>query len=254
MSQNQKILGRPLHQNQISPNLDRKLVAYAAAGAATVALLSTAQPAEAKIVYTHANVHGENITIDLNHDGVPDFSINQFIGHYELHFVGVSALAGGNLIQVSPAFAGFRGSPNGPGDTFSIGTFYNFYALIMTTSNYPNLYGTWANITNRYLGFKFIFSGQTHYGWARLSINNAQTPRGPVIVLSGYAYETVPNTQITEGATSDIAALDAPDPLDSPTAPSSPSLGMLACGIDALPVWRREYVPVAIKRDDSIMG
>ena len=51
------------------------------AGAAVVAVVSVlalTQPSEAKIVYTHANVvinFNEFYNLDLNHDGVTDFTI-----------------------------------------------------------------------------------------------------------------------------------------------------------------------------------
>src|SRR5579859_4440382 len=62
----------------LSSKLDKHLLAYAAAaGAAGVSLL--AQSAEAKIVYTAANVsitaNGPTVDIDLNNDGTPDFNL-----------------------------------------------------------------------------------------------------------------------------------------------------------------------------------
>jgi hypothetical protein len=103
--------------------------------------------------------------------------------------------------------------------------------------------GPWVNKTNRYLGLKFVINGQDHYGWARLSTTHSLTGS-----LTGYAYETVPNKQILEGATSDTAAVDLPDP---PTQYPASS-GMLARGVDALAIWRRDYTPVAYKRSDEI--
>jgi hypothetical protein len=258
MSQNQKILGRPSHRNQFSPNLDRKLVAYAAAGAACAALFSSAQPAEAKIIYSNTNVRVgfRPIEIDLNHDGVPDFVISHCPFYHSEKLV-VGPQVAGNAIQFSGgANAGFRGSPNGPAnsfratsaDCFSSNGVYPMGITMATYFDYINYFGQgqWINTTNRYLGLKFSINGQTHYGWARLSIG-ILTGR-----LTGYAYETVPNTQIVEGATSDIAALEVPTLLD-PVLPS-PSLGMLARGIDALALWRRDYTPVAGRRDDPITG
>jgi hypothetical protein len=49
-----------------------------AAGAAGVCILALAQPAEAKIVYTPANIRlgmNQHYDLDLNHDGITDFSI-----------------------------------------------------------------------------------------------------------------------------------------------------------------------------------
>src|ERR1700727_410444 len=63
-------LSKPVHQ---------RLSAYAlAAGATGVSLLALAQPSEGEIVYTPANqTVGRNgsYNIDLNHDGITDFTI-----------------------------------------------------------------------------------------------------------------------------------------------------------------------------------
>jgi len=63
---------------RLTPTLDKQLLAYAtAATAAGIGLL--AQPAEAKIVYTAANTtiqgNGGNLNLDLNNDGIADFTI-----------------------------------------------------------------------------------------------------------------------------------------------------------------------------------
>jgi hypothetical protein len=63
--------------------------------------------------------------------------------------------------------------------------------------------GVWANITKRYLGLKFrVKNGPTQYGWARLNVS-CGTKNGEVRgILTGYAYETIPNKPITAGKTS----------------------------------------------------
>lgn len=60
-----------------SESCDRRLNAYAvAAGAAGLSLLILAPPAQAKIVYTPANLplmNHNQVSFDLNHDGINDF-------------------------------------------------------------------------------------------------------------------------------------------------------------------------------------
>ena len=60
--------------------------------------------------------------------------------------------------------------------------------------------GAWLDVTNRYLGFKFQLNGQSHYGWARLSVTAGKF--GPVVTLTGYAYETIAGHAIYAGQTS----------------------------------------------------
>ena len=65
----------------LSAAMESRLLSYtAAASAAGVGTLILAQPAQAKVVYTPANIkivqNGGLITFDLNHDGIPDFGLS----------------------------------------------------------------------------------------------------------------------------------------------------------------------------------
>lgn len=233
-------------KTRLNIKLEKKLVAYML-GAGAAAWLSTSESAEAKIVYTSANLHSSgDIVLDLNHDGIADFSTG-FIGRHYYSYFGVG-LGAGNAVQYSPEFVGLRGNIVGPGGSFGSGTFYTFYAVVLAVSHYPTLSGEWVNVTNRYLGLKFLINGQVHYGWARMSLSSHDSQ---LYVVSGYAYETVPNKEIAEGATSDTAELDVLEQLDD-SRPAGPSLGMLARGVEGVAFWRRDYTPVAYKRSDEI--
>jgi hypothetical protein len=91
--------------------------------------------------------------------------------------------------------------------------------------------GQWMYTKNRYLGLQFVINGEVHYGWARLSVSLIKpTPFGGGIyaVLTGYAYETVPNKPIITGKTKgpDVITLDPA------------TLGQLAAGASQIPTWR----------------
>jgi hypothetical protein len=68
---------RPRATAELSDSLHHRLNSYAlAASAAGVGVLAVAQPADAKIVYTPAHVVvSEVVPLDLNHDGIVDFTI-----------------------------------------------------------------------------------------------------------------------------------------------------------------------------------
>jgi hypothetical protein len=69
--------------SQLSESLHKRLSANTlAASAAGVSLLALAHPADAKIVYTPANLNipPGAVPLDLNHDGVADFSL-VYSGH-----------------------------------------------------------------------------------------------------------------------------------------------------------------------------
>ena len=93
--------------------------------------------------------------------------------------------------------------------------------------------GNWIHVVNRYLGLKFQLNGETHFGWARLTVKlSLQAPMQ--VLLTGYAYETQPNTPIIAGQEHgpDTRAL-------SEGAPQPASLGVLALGAQGLSAWRR---------------
>jgi hypothetical protein len=216
----------------------------AAAGAAGVGMLALTQTAEAKVVYTPTNVVvNSSVAIDLNHDGIADFAvtIGAAYGGHGL-WLTVSPKVTGNAIRENGgAAAGFLGVPVGPGERFATNTWYGeglFMAGVFEYS-FTSFTGPWANAKNRYLGLKLQINGQTHYGWARLSVGNFLI--SGLVLLTGYAYETIPNKTIIEGHTSgpekagNIAPADLLAPATQPA-----SLGLLARGADVLSIWRRE--------------
>jgi hypothetical protein len=54
-------------------------------------------------------------------------------------------------------------------------------------------------VQHRYLGFEFFIKGKVHYGWARMNVTFSG--RTVTAVLTGYAYETVPNKPLITGKT-----------------------------------------------------
>jgi hypothetical protein len=183
------------------------------ASAAGVAML--AQPSEAKIVYTvtHKQIAPNNtITLDLNHDGKPDFSFHDsftctsfceyIIGaltvipaHSQDEIVGYAGRSQ-NFASALPA-----GAVIGPQAKFSPGNKVmarGGYDAGTNTVGYCS--GRWKNEPHRYLGLKFSINGKIHYGWARLSETCAKNGENTAL-LTGYAYETIPNKPIIAGKT-----------------------------------------------------
>jgi len=246
---------RPRTPSRISESLHRQLNAYAlAASAAGVGILALAQPAEGKIVYTHAHRNiGSKTFLDLNHDGVNDFKFvnartSRCVGecttggvirhgtafqatYAELNIYG---LRSGNQMfgQSRYASAFSAGVRVGPSGKFPGGNIMASAMAISGNNEYSR--GPWAGtegggVKHRYLGLKFAMNGKTHYGWARLNvvISQAATIKA---TLTGYAYETVPNKPIITGRTK------GPDVITLQDA----SLGHLARGSSAISAWRVE--------------
>lgn len=211
------------------------------ASAAAAAALTTGSPAAGEVVYTPAHraiLPQTTYGLDLNQDGIVDFVIKNNFFHYSSQWDRGWAMVSEpnckyysceNGIESSGGFPPYAaclpgGSLVGPSRSnfFRLATLYAF-----TTSQ---ILGFWGSALNRYLGLRFQKDGQNYYGWARLSTRYSTTS-GYVVILSGYAYENVPDTPIVTGLF---------PPTGSEMDSSLPSLGMLAAGSQGLPLWRQK--------------
>jgi hypothetical protein len=215
--------------------LERRFASYAlAAGAAGVGLLAMAQPAGAQIVYTPTNVTltRGRLFIDLNGDGINDFYLEdrgQQHATWRDDLLGVGAALGGGVVATNnrDAVAMNKGSVIGPGQQFKnvAGTMLMLSTGDGTTSSGRHISwssGQWLNVRDRFLGLRFEIGGETHFGWARISV---QSVHGTSITatLLGYAYEATAGKAITAGRTS------GPD-AGASAMPQAGSLGSLASG------------------------
>ncbi len=188
------------------------------------------QPADAKVVYTPAHRHvllHHPLGLDLNGDGIIDLRIsrNRFYDTAYSFATELSAL-GVSRNRVG----GHAGTYRTTSRTFYNGSAYALRAgeQIGALLHFPDrnpgsgfmamrwgarggdgthtyfCIGQWNNVKGRYLGLKFEIKKQVHYGWARLNeyCNRHGGPdKGAQALLTGYAYETVPNTPIIAGKT-----------------------------------------------------
>jgi hypothetical protein len=247
---------RPRKTTSLSESFYQRLNMYALAASATgVGMLALAQPAEAKIVYTpaHKQIAPNNtVPVDLNHDGKIDFSIhNSFtctsFCEYIVGAITVLPTRQGNEIvgyagrsrhYAFALAAGVRVGPKGPFLQGNEVMAYGGYDAGTNTVGYCG--GPWKNERNRYLGLKFTKEGKIHYGWARLSDTCLKNGENTAL-LTGYAYETIPNKPIVTGETKGPdATTEGPDAML--TAPTSRplSLGLLAMGAPGISVRRRK--------------
>jgi len=253
---------QPRATSKLSEAVHQQLNMYAlAASAAGVGVLVLAQPAVARIVYTPANkdiLPHSTIHLDLNHDGIVDFNFkdfrttnsfgsgtgrlsilppqqkNEIWGHSVSGRAYASALPAGVRIggknHFLPRAAMMASSRNnqGPGSSFH-------------TSGVCT--GAWANVSNRYLGLKFVIKRETHFGWARLQVICPYASAMVAATLTGYAYETVPNRPIVTGKkTGPEEAVPAAgqDRWGVGLRALQPAtLGRLALGAEGLVAWRR---------------
>jgi hypothetical protein len=239
-------------------HLEKRLLAYvAAASAAGVGMLACPPQAQAKVVFTDTWIPiapiGSVTYLDLNNDGIADFLIsnkhNRCSASSSYQYCVTMKVIPQNA---SNAIWGtnngqFHGSASALGSGVTIGSQgkfqsgHEFMGLAEHTSRNGTEYrsgGPWKETTRGFLGLKFVIQGQIHYGWARLSVSAGFD--GMYGAISGYAYETEPNTPITTGQENGAPKKKTQKRVDgrasygAPASALTGSLGMLAGGAPAI--------------------
>ncbi len=240
-------------------HLNRQLTRYSlAAAVAGVSVLALAQPAESEVIVTKKTIpippspSTEIIPISLTNNGINDFSISlySFDGYSIRRSLRMWPLEGGAVVAqassrhiLSSALPLARGAKIGPSAQFSNVNFAN----IEESQEGRQFSGLWGVTSkNRFLGVKFLINGETHYGWIRLTVN---TDKNGLLAatITGYAYETIANKPIQAGIAGTATANKPTAEIQTPRnmqQKNGPSLGMLASGSEALPLWRREEASV----------
>lgn len=150
--------------------------------------------------------------LDLNHDGVVDFSLSAWNSNYSYYGypMTVNAISiypyNGNAVAgvVSPYGYSYAGVLNAGANIGSNQNWVNgtYQTLIWETAiqfgvSYFYTWGSWIGEQNdKYLGLKVYDSGSEHYAWVRLSTSQSQWS----FTVQEYAYETSANQSITAGS------------------------------------------------------
>jgi len=230
---------RSRKQKPLSESLHRQLSLYALAAAGAGALV---QPSEAEVVYTpiyQKITTNENFPIDLNHDGVTDFTIVNRLHRSNMQLkvlpaFGAYAVLGRYIGWAEAMLPGSIVGVNRPSGRPSSGN-----NIMASMGSYDYSAGSWFNVSDRYLGLAFKIHGKLHYGWARLTTNwNGQLKIEAT--LTGFAYETEPDIPIIAGDTGGLGedGADASPGSETFSVPQSANpaatLGGLALGSSSL--------------------
>lgn len=248
------------HPAKLPATLQRSLSLYAlAATSAGVQLSALTQPAEAEVIYTPAHTfigQNQSFSIDLNHDGVNDFTIsNRYVGP-DSTFIGChldvkADLAGGIAYKFSLENSHLAALvQKGQKIDFTAHDARGYAVMqqiyfLYGTGHYST--GYWRDVNNGYLGLAFKIDGQIHLGWARLDVKTIGPHLTRILTLiTGYAYETQPNTPIIAGDTGANVDADKESQIEPVNeapelqeAHPAVSLGALSLGAPGLSIWRR---------------
>jgi hypothetical protein len=211
---------------------------------AAIGTLGLAQPAEARIIYTAADVriHDGFFSFHFNPDGPNDMGFHQRCSADGCSLFAFTNEPGNSILGESRDSYGYALALRGGATIGPEAPFLQNESQFMAAT-FPTHRGSWFVSGARYLGVVFQIEGKTHYGWMRL-VNSSQ--RGATLI--GYAYEDIPGKSIRAGQMKDLddsqdepesAAPDAAAPtflLPVPTGGTagSASLGELALGAAGL--------------------
>jgi hypothetical protein len=221
---------RPRKAVDLPDSVHRQLNMYAmGASAAGVSVLALGLSANARIVYTpsHRVLHRGHpglTNLDLNHDGVIDFTFDNLWassrGSQFGHLSVITARAENGVEGYGPLFASALRAGVSVGRKGHFLTARNDLMDIGNESSAISCQGPWKDVKDRYLGMKFVIKGELHFGWARLNVSCNSHNHQTTAVLTGYAYETIPGKSIIAGKTKGTDLVTAPEG----------SLGQLAVG------------------------
>ncbi len=169
--------------------LDKRIAGYSALAAA---MLTGAQGKAEIIKYSSGaviNSNGQSVNLDFDKIDGDDLNLFLFSSTFAKSFQvknldndsGGAFLAATFGIYVN-AFALNQSSSIGTDNANWIAGRNGIGFLCYSSTGY------WNNQSNKYLGVRFDISGQTHYGWVKMSCD------GTSLTIHEYAYENTPNT------------------------------------------------------------
>jgi hypothetical protein len=190
-------------------SVHHQLSAYALAIGAAGAAIAAVPPAEAKIIYTPTHHTLTNGTLAIPVAGAHDFKLSDTFhistGSWSTQLLDINVTARASVVESKGSAAALKKEALiGPADKFQTGKVLMAGGFCETQISSSQVFGPFANTTQRYLGLKFKLNGKVHYGWARFSSVKASACNGGPAVsatLTGYAYETIPNKPIIAGKT-----------------------------------------------------
>ncbi len=145
--------------------------------------------------------YDSSFALDLNNDGITDFNLKLSIysqtAQNDLLFK--ENIDGGvNLvnavftytIEYVPFVIKLNCEDSVPPNAYVYGAHAGDFAFQFANSAQY----AWKNLTNKYVGLKFLIGSEAHYGWLHLDVNTADSV--PNIIVKDFAYEETANKKI----------------------------------------------------------
>lgn len=197
----------------LSDKLKRNPLVFLAAVLVGIGIMAFPGQAHARVIFTPAHVvigNGgvDSYSFDMDGDGFNDYTIRQFIFTFQCDAQGDRATfwliqtldfpetsVAGTDTSAAALSSGVRVDAS---LTFGVGGGVSTMASYWKGSQCEDETGNWDNVANHFLGLRFQIGGETHYGWARLSVQHVPNS-GFTATLTGWAYQTVANRGLVTG-------------------------------------------------------
>lgn len=189
-------------------SLSGRLAGYGALSA----VLGLAAEANGQIIYTDINPDeggaGVTYNLDMDNDGAPEVQFIQYnyygiidiLYGYQNVSAGVRMIGGAG--SSSSTVFGYPSVLNSGAVISAANANWNSgYYQLLNANDCGGFYGyftggQWCNVTDKYIGIKFMIGTNTHYGWARLDVTGSDA-----WTIKDYAYNATPNAPINAGQT-----------------------------------------------------
>ena len=165
----------------------------------SIVAIANARSASASVILVNVDpdrvLQDANFIWDVDNDGEKDLIISQSFGCVGncLTSADAGALSGGIVMATATDVAPLAaGAIIGPGSTFGG---FGLMASDRFSNNPPTTLGEeglWDDGLTAFLGFSFVNASGTHYGWARVKVDEMTN----VITVFDAAYDDAPDTAI----------------------------------------------------------
>ena len=166
------------------------------------------------------------LLLDMNGDGSTDLRFD-----YVMDFT-VQAQSGSDVTVIpQPPYSILDAAPIAAGSVIASGSTWGSGAYpLVDWESIPGVglmgAGSWAFVSNGYMGVSFTAADGIHYGWVQVSSYNTMGAH-----INSWAYESQPGVSIMAGVVPE---------------PSTIGLILLGSGVVGLAVWRRQHKAVSV--------
>lgn len=176
--------------------------------AAVACVAAATGTADAQVIYTDLNPdtvlnYFESYPLDIDNNGQPEMSLEVDIVWAWSGYVRFVTAAVSPVNAVIGSMSSLWANTPLPyalnnGDSISGTTpgwqYGSIFRQYLAVDNSP-VTGNWGGLSDKFLGIKFKIGTNTHYGWARLSLDAAIS----MLTIKDYAYQATPDLGIVAG-------------------------------------------------------